>query len=145
MKFNKGDKVKVTSSDGVYTTYLNWLSKNSKAIVKQLPHWVYGRDMTEDKLNDEWTVIHSDKHRTFNETLVFIDNGKEAYLIDEENLIPYPEEKKQWTDFKVGDIITNGKTTAMVVVSSSESYPHIFIGYRWIADVELNDWEKVEK
>ena len=50
----------------------------------------------------------------------------------------------QWTDLEVGNVITNGETTAMVVVSSSKSYPHIFIGYRWLADVELKDWRKVK-
>lgn len=62
-----------------------------------------------------------------------------AYLVSE------PEEKKlKWTDLKVGDIITNGEMTAMVVIISSKDYPHIFIGHRWIADVELAEWEKVE-
>lgn len=50
----------------------------------------------------------------------------------------------QWTDLGIGDVITDGETTAMVVVSSSKSYPHIFIGYRWLTDVELKDWRKVK-
>lgn len=54
------------------------------------------------------------------------------------------EKVLKWTDLKVGDVITDGKTTAMVVVSSPESHPHIFIGYKWITDVELKNWKKVK-
>lgn len=54
------------------------------------------------------------------------------------------EKVLKWTDLKVGDVITNGETTAMVVVSDSKSYPHLFIGYRWVADVELKNWKKVK-
>lgn len=50
----------------------------------------------------------------------------------------------KWTDLKVGDFITNGETTAIITAISSEGYPHIFIGYRWLADVELEDWRKVK-
>lgn len=56
------------------------------------------------------------------------------------------EDKKvlEWTDLEVGDFITNGKTTAIITAIDSESYPHIFIGYRWLVDVELEDWRKVK-
>jgi hypothetical protein len=63
-----------------------------------------------------------------------------AYLVSE------PEEKKlKWTDLKVGDIITNGEITAMViVVDSRDGACHIFVGDFWITNDNLEKWEKVE-
>lgn len=150
MKFNKGDKVKVTSTGGVYTTYLSWLCENKTHIAKQLPHWVYGRSMTKDKLDDEWKVIYSSEHLDVRNTLVFIDNGKEAYLTGEKSLVLCPEEKRlKWTDLKVGDVITDGETECMVI-SIDKSPDAIFRicvitkrGNDWFDDKDLEDWKKV--
>ena len=64
-----------------------------------------------------------------------------AYLVSE------PEEKKlKWTDLKVGDVITNGDVTAMVIViDSSDGGSHIYVGGTWVNDNALKNWEKVEK
>ena len=63
-----------------------------------------------------------------------------AYLISE------PEEKKlEWTDLKIGDIITNGKRTFMVTGIDNEGDwgSHIHCGNDWIEDDNLDDWNKV--
>ena len=88
MKYKKGDKVRVISDDGVYSTYLNWLTKNSASICKELPYWVYNREMDEFDLNDEWTVIHSSPHLedSYN-IIVFITNGKKSFMINENGLV----------------------------------------------------------
>lgn len=64
-----------------------------------------------------------------------------AYLVEE-------PAKLKWTDLKVGDIIQNGKLTAMV--TSIEPEPeldelHIYAGDTWYSDEELKCWEKVEQ
>jgi len=63
-----------------------------------------------------------------------------AYLVSE------PEEKKlKWTDLKVGDVITSGEITAMIVIiRSSDCGWHIFAGNTWIDDDSLKAWEKVK-
>lgn len=75
--------------------------------------------------------------------LRFVDvDGTEfalAYLVEE------PEELK-WTDLKIGDVVTNGKITAMVtaIVSSVFTSSHTYAGSKWLCDDELKEWEKVE-
>lgn len=64
-----------------------------------------------------------------------------AYLISE------PEEKKlEWTDLKIGDIITNGERSYLVtgIDKKGECGSHIYCGNDWITDGELNNWKKVE-
>lgn len=64
-----------------------------------------------------------------------------AYLVEE------PEEKKlKWTDLKVGDVITNGKRTAMIIMidESCSDNAHIYAGNMWFTNNELTEWEKVE-
>ena len=88
MKYNKGDKVRVISDDGVYSTYLQWICENSVSINKSLPHWVYNREMDDSDLNDEWTVIHSSPHMDYNkDIIVFIDNGEKSFMINEDCLV----------------------------------------------------------
>jgi hypothetical protein len=64
-----------------------------------------------------------------------------AYLVEE------PEEKKlKWTDLKIGDVLRNKneKTTAMVgQIDECVCDLHILAGCTWIADDELENWEKV--
>lgn len=62
-------------------------------------------------------------------------------------LVSEPEEKKlKWTDLKIGDIVTNGTRTYMVIgIDSKGKYgSHILFGNEWITDGDLRDWEKVE-
>lgn len=87
MKYNKGDKVKVISDDGVYTTYLQWIYENRHEIRDKLSHWVYDREMDASDLDDEWTVIHSAPHTDYSkDIIVFIDNGKKSFMINENSL-----------------------------------------------------------
>ena len=63
-------------------------------------------------------------------------------------LISEPEEKKlKWTDLKIGDVITDGKTIAIVTVIEKEcsDYLHIFAGNKWLSDCVLAKWEKVKE
>lgn len=64
-----------------------------------------------------------------------------AYLVSE------PEKKElKWTDLKVGDVITNGEITRMVVVVDSRGGgSHICAGDSWMSNDYLKEWEKVEK
>ena len=57
------------------------------------------------------------------------------------------ESKLKWTDLKVGDVVTNGITTAMVTqIDKDGSYgKHIYAGYDWLTDSDLAEWEKVEE
>lgn len=64
-----------------------------------------------------------------------------AYLISE------PEEKKlEWTDLKIGDIITNGERSYLVTGIDKEGKwgSHIYCGTEWINDDNLGEWKKVE-
>jgi hypothetical protein len=62
-----------------------------------------------------------------------------AYLVEE-------PQKLKWTDLNVGHIITNGDKTAMITcVDSTSDKFHVCTGYKWIDDVELEEWWKVEK
>ena len=62
-----------------------------------------------------------------------------AYLVEE-------PAKLQWTDLKVGDIIQNGKLTAMVTsIDSDPDEFHIYAGDVWFSDKELTYWRKVEQ
>lgn len=62
-------------------------------------------------------------------------------------LISEPEEKKlKWTDLKVGDVITNGDESALVIHIKKNDNNHICAGDGWwYSDLELEKWEKVEK
>lgn len=50
-----------------------------------------------------------------------------------------------WKDLKIGDLITNGRYTAMVIEIDYEANDdtHILAGASWISDEELKDWKKV--
>ena len=64
-----------------------------------------------------------------------------AYLISE------PEEKKlEWTDLKIGDIITNGERSYLVTGIDKEGKwgSHIYCSAEWINDDDLGEWKKVE-
>ena len=52
----------------------------------------------------------------------------------------------KWTDLKIGDIVTNGTRTYMIIgIDSKGKYgSHILFGKEWITDGDLRDWEKVE-
>ena len=66
-----------------------------------------------------------------------------AYLVSE------PEEKKlKWTDLKVGDVITNGDESAMVIhiKKNDKNNHHICAGDGWwFSDLELEKWEKMKE
>jgi hypothetical protein len=101
MKYNKGDKVRVISDDGVYSTYLQWIYENRHEICDKLPHWVYNRDMDDSDLNDEWIVIHSAPHMDYSkDIIVFIDNGKKSFMINEDCLV-----SKEDSNYGVMDIL----------------------------------------
>lgn len=64
-----------------------------------------------------------------------------AYLVEE-------PAKLKWTDLKVGDIITNGRLTSMVLSIDSEpefDELHIYAGDFWYSNEALTDWRKVEQ
>ena len=52
----------------------------------------------------------------------------------------------KWTDMKIGDIVTNGTRTYMIIgIDSKGKYgSHILFGNGWITDGDLRDWGKVE-
>ena len=101
MKYNKGDKVKVISDGGVYSTYLQWIYQNRHEICDRLPHWIYGREMDASDLEDEWTVIYSAPHTDHSRVIVvFIDNGKKSFMIDENYLT-----SKDDSDYDTMDIL----------------------------------------
>ena len=66
-----------------------------------------------------------------------------AYLVEEKKL----KLKLKWTDLKIGDVITNGRHTAMVTeIDKDCTYGmHIYAGYQWLKDDDLEEWEKVEE
>ena len=68
-----------------------------------------------------------------------------AYLISE----PEPEEKKlKWTDLKVGDVVRDKKSGIELLITGIDrrecEIQHIRIGYSWISNESLEEWEKVE-
>lgn len=65
-----------------------------------------------------------------------------AYLISETE-----KKKLKWTDLKIGDVVTKDDTISMVVeIDKAGKYnSHIRIGDSWIADSELEEWEKIEE
>ena len=65
----------------------------------------------------------------------------------EEYRIKTEEKKLKWTDLKIGDVITNGRHTAMVTEIDKEcTYQiHIYAGNQWLKDSDLVEWEKVEE
>lgn len=71
-------------------------------------------------------------------------DNKPAWDINSQYRIK-PEGLK-WTDLKIGDIVTNGTRTYMVIgIDSKGKYgSHILFGNEWITDGDLQDWEKVE-
>lgn len=63
-----------------------------------------------------------------------------AYLISE------PEEKKlEWTDLKIGDIVSNGARTFIVtgIDTKGDCGSHIYFGSEWMTDGDLSNWKKV--
>lgn len=101
MKYNKGDKVKVISDGGIYSTYLQWIYENRHEICTSLPHWVYNREMDASDLDDEWTVIYSSPHTdNSKDVVVFIDNGEKSFMIDENYLV-----SKDDSDYEAMDIL----------------------------------------
>lgn len=99
-------------------------------------------NVTNDTLPCEQETIKEIKSEYLRER--FVTNRGDfglCYLISE------PEEKKlKWTDLKIGDTITNGKDTFMIIgIDTVGDYDwHILAGDVWIKDTELKDWEKVE-
>lgn len=61
-----------------------------------------------------------------------------AYLIEE-------PAKLKWTDLKVGDVIREGRDTAMVIEIASEDNYHILAGSEWLNNKDLEEWEKVNE
>lgn len=77
-----------------------------------------------------------------------VDNGYDceyalAYLVEE-------PAKLKWTDLKVGDVIRSkdGNSTALVTRIDKEDRTgyerHISIGFEWLDDTSLANWETVE-
>ena len=117
-----------------------------------------------DELKPGNKVIVADRLSTLK---VYVENNDAAIILDkvedEEHeyrfkcgdtswslayLVSLPEEKKlRWTDLKVGDLITNGRHTSMVTEIDKEcTYNmHIYAGYQWYKDDDLEEWEKVEE
>lgn len=79
-------------------------------------------------------------------TCRFVANEGEPYSLA--YLVSEPEENKlEWTDLKVGDVIRtkDGKNIRMVTgIDNTEGNRHICTTY-WLSDKELEEWEKVEE
>ena len=64
-----------------------------------------------------------------------------CYLVSEPNIL-------KWTDLKIGDVIQNACKGMTLMVTGIDSLDtgnvHISAGKQWLADVELENWEKVE-
>ena len=66
-----------------------------------------------------------------------------------EELEKEAEEKLKWTELKLGDVITDGRTGLEFLITgidkSEHCSVHIFVQDYWIDDKELEDyWKKVE-
>lgn len=79
-------------------------------------------------------------------TCRFVANEGEPYSLA--YLVSEPEENKlEWTDLKVGDVIRtkDGNSIRMVTgIDTTECNVHICTTY-WLSDKELEEWEKVEE
>lgn len=79
-------------------------------------------------------------------TCRFVANEGEPYSLA--YLVSEPEENKlEWTDLKVGDVIRtkDGNSIRMVTgIDTTECNRHICTTY-WLSDKELEEWEKVEE
>lgn len=154
--FKKGDKVKIENVGGVYTTYIQWIVdkayngfSDSEDVRGVLPHYTYGRRPSKG-VEGEWTVITVGEHKEVPETVVLIDNGKEAYMFDSKYLIP-AEDFLKWTDLKIGDCIRKSqklKDTIYMVTGidcSKDTERHILAGNTWLFDEEIEHCVKVEE
>lgn len=74
----------------------------------------------------------------------FFDGRENWYLV---YLIEEPKRNSlEWTDLKIGDVITNGRHVLMVteIDKECEYNMHIYAGTMWLKDIDLEEWEKVE-
>lgn len=152
--FKKGDKVKIKSVGGVYTTYIKWIvnkaydgSSDSEDVREVLSHYTY--DKRPKTTEGVWTVITVGEHGEVPETVVLIDNGKEAYMFDSKYLIP-DEDFLKWTDLKLGDCIKAQKRDNSIYMvtgidCSKDTERHILAGNTWLFDEEIKHCVKVEE
>jgi len=154
--FKKGDKVKIKDVGGVYTTYIQWIVdkayanySESLSVHEVLPHYMYDRRPSKESAEGEWTVITVGEHKERPETVVLIDNGKEAYMFDSKYLIP-AEDFLKWTDLKMGDCIKSQKRDNIIYMvtgidCSKDTERHILAGNTWLFDEEIKHCVKVEE
>ncbi len=128
----------------VYTSVnADELKVGSKVICANTKSVLMGKVESNDDITELKDVLpdcYTNRFQAYlNEDLI---NYNLCYLISE------PEEKKlKWTDLKVGDVIKNRDELRLVTViqTSAHDEMHIYAGYYWMEDDELEEWEKVEE
>lgn len=151
-KYSVGQKVKVIDDGEVYATYHDWVSdsKLSMSDSKLRNLWAkYLINVPNDcEKGIELTVVACGNYGLNRSVVVYLceDADGGPVLIDERGLAPVKEGLKP-TDLKIGDIIRQKESCAQFMVTgidSSDTITHVFVGSKWLTDVELGDcWEKV--
>ena len=84
-----GDKVRIKSESGVYTTYIKWLTSEDvfENVHDYLGHYRYGRNPPDD--HREWKVVFIAPHVILRYVdVALIDDGKECYMFSTGALEP---------------------------------------------------------
>ena len=90
-----GEKVRVIDSGKQYTTFLRFLADNILEIGNEhLKKFRYGREITDEEMNDEFTVEFIAKHPTYpNNEVAVITNGTYTYIFGTDGLASISEVK----------------------------------------------------
>lgn len=145
----KGSKVFITDAEMVYTSYLEWLDRNTPHIPDEaLARFVYGRVPKPEETSKPFKVMCLCPHSVGSQTmLAFVDNGEEAYIMETIGLT-LVRESRRMTNRELSEYLATGKGQACL---SKVGVATINYAYDKDADNEpcrrgyiIRDWSETE-
>lgn len=123
----KGSKVFITDAMKVYSTYLKWLDQNTYFIPNEaLARFVYTRVPKPEEISKPFKVLQLCPHINDSKAmLAFVDNGKEAYIMETTGLT-LVRESRRMTNRELSEYLATGKGQACIsaggVVTTNYAY-----------------------
>jgi len=148
MSIEVGDKVRIISDGGIFTTYMRWLMRDNIywKVHDYLSHYQYERE-PENWQDRVWTVVCIGSHGGYDAQVALIDDGEECYMFDIDHLQKV-DDKPRMTNRELCRWLAEGKGEVLHddqgKVGTWHSYGRTYDDVPVHESVKIRSWDEKE-